>query len=58
MICVTKDEAKELRKILNGVFIMRTVKQKSKRGRFYVEETAKVIDTINKIRNWFYRKGI
>lgn len=51
MICVTKDEAKELRKILNRVFIMRTVKQKSKRGRFYVEETAKVIDTINKIRN-------
>ena len=39
MICVSKEEAKILRKSNKKIHIIRTCKQKSKRGKFYVEQT-------------------
>ena len=39
MICVSKEEAKFLRKSNKKIHIIRTCKQKSKRGKFYVEQT-------------------
>ena len=51
MICISKAEAKELRKLIPGVFIMRTVKQKSgNRGKCYTEESPKIISAIKKMR--------
>ena len=51
MICISKAEAKELRKLIPDVFIMRTVKQKSgNRGKCYTEESPKIISAIKKMR--------
>lgn len=51
MICVSKEEAKELRRLIPGVSIRRTVKQKSKRGKMYVTESERVLDAIKKLRD-------
>ena len=51
MICISKEEAKQIRKIMPNVFIMRTMKQKSSRGRCYVEETPKVLACLEQVRN-------
>lgn len=50
MICVSKEEAKELRRLILGVLIRRTVKQKSKRGKMYVTESDQVLNAIKKLR--------
>lgn len=50
MICVSKEEARELRRLISGVLIRRTVKQKSKRGKMYVTESDRVLNAIKKLR--------
>lgn len=50
MILINKDEAAALRERYPGVHIVRTMKQKSKRGRYYCEETPKVMRFISEIR--------
>ena len=51
MISIYKEEAKALRENLPGVHIVRTVKGKSNRGRYYCEETRQVIKLLNALRN-------
>ena len=50
MICVSKTEAKELRKLIPNIIIRRTVKQKSKRGHYYCVETPQVVAVIKELR--------
>lgn len=50
MISISKEEAQELRRLMPNIFIKRTVKQKSNRGRYYTIEEPKVIAVINKMR--------
>ena len=51
MIQITKEEAKKIRKLSNDVVISRTMKQKSKRGHFFMEETSVAKEILEKIRN-------
>jgi len=57
MISIYKEEAKALRESLPGVHIVRTVKGKSNRGRYYCEETKQVIKFLNTLRNGAVVKG-
>ena len=50
MICVSKEEAKELRRLIPGVLMRRTVKQKSKRGKMYITESDRVLNASKKLR--------
>ena len=50
MICVSKEEAKELRRLIPNVSIRRTMKGNSKRGKFYVVEENRVLNIIKKLR--------
>lgn len=50
MIEVTKDEAMRLRKDYPDILLSRTMKTKSKRGKFFVEETKAAINALQKIR--------
>ncbi len=52
MIRIGKDEAAYLRDRFPDIVITRTMKQKSKRHRYYVEESNKVLNALDK-----YRKG-
>lgn len=52
MIRIDKAEAAYLRDRFPDVTITRTMKQKSKRHRYYVEESRKVLGALDK-----YRKG-
>lgn len=50
LITINKEEARLVREKFPNAHIMRTMKQKSKRGRYYCEENRKVINFINNIR--------
>lgn len=50
LISVTKFEKEVILKIYPEAVISRTVKQKSKRHHYYVEETTQMLDLINKLR--------
>lgn len=50
MILINKDEAMAVRESVPGAHVVRTMKQKSKRHRYYCEETKAVMSVINKIR--------
>lgn len=52
MIRIDKDEADYLRSRYPDLTITRTMKQKSKRHRYYVEESRKVLGALEK-----YRRG-
>ena len=52
MIRIDKDEAAYLRGRYPDLTITRTMKQKSKRHRYYVEESRKVLGALEK-----YRRG-
>ena len=52
MIRIDKDEAAYLRSRYPDLTITRTMKQKSKRHRYYVEESRKVLGALEK-----YRRG-
>lgn len=51
MICVSKGEAKELRRLIPGIELKKTVKQKAgNRGKYYAVEELRVLNTIKKLR--------
>lgn len=50
MIKINKDEAAYLRERFPDVTLTRTMKQKSKRHRYYVEESRKVLGALDKCR--------
>lgn len=51
MIAINKSEAKQLREMLPQAHIIRTMKQKSKRGRYFCEEVKLVVDALREIRS-------
>lgn len=50
LIVVNKEEAVELRRQIPSVHIHRTAKQRSKRHRYFVEESYKVLALLQKLR--------
>lgn len=50
MIAINKAEKKVVQEQFPNAHIVRTMKQKSKRGRYYCEETPKVMRLINELR--------
>lgn len=50
MISINKEEATEIRKRIPSAHIVRTARQKSRRHRYFVEESYKVIALLQKIR--------
>lgn len=50
MISINKTEAMALRKNLPNVHIVRTMKQKSKRGRYFCEESKSAIYFLKNLR--------
>lgn len=51
MVMVTKQEKEQLLKLFPGVHIVRTMKQKSKRHRYYCAEECGVVEALQKMRN-------
>lgn len=51
MICIGKAEAEYLRKKYPNLQIHRTVKQHSNRHRYYVEESPKVLKSLEKMKS-------
>lgn len=51
MISINKEEAKIIREKLPRTHIVRTMKQHSSRGRYFVEESSGVMRLIRKIRD-------
>lgn len=50
MIAITKSEKDAIRQKFPGIHIVRTMKQRSDRHRYYCEETAQVLRYLNEIR--------
>ncbi len=50
MILITKDEAALVRERFNDVHIRRTMKQKSGRHRYYMEEAPRAMNMIRRLR--------
>lgn len=50
MIAITKNEKAEINKRFPNAHIVRTMKQKSKRHRYYCEETDRVLAFIKSLR--------
>lgn len=51
MICINKTEATAIRESLPNVHIVRTMKQKSKRGHYFCEESRQAIKFLEDFRN-------
>lgn len=51
MIAISKEEKDYISKNIPSAHIVRTMKQKSKRHRYYCEESAPVMRYLNKVRN-------
>lgn len=51
MISISKEEAKIMRERIPNVNIVRTMKQKSKRGHYYCEETKRATRFLENLRN-------
>lgn len=51
MISINKTEAEALRNSLPNVHIVRTMKQKSKRGHYYCEESRQALKFIERLRS-------
>lgn len=51
MIRINKEEAAYLRKRFPQLPIKRTMKQRSQRGHYYTEETAKVLAALQKLHD-------
>ena len=59
MVAINKEEAKIIRKRLPDVHIVRTMKQKSKRGRYYLEEGRQALRVLDEIRgNKIMKAGV
>lgn len=53
MIAISKEEAQVIRERFPNVHIVRTMRQRSNRHRYYCEEQRGVIRAINNMRNGF-----
>lgn len=53
MILITKEEKNSISKLFPDAHIVRTMKQKSKRHRYYCEESAGVMRYLNESREAF-----
>jgi len=51
MISINKEEARAVREHLPDAHITRTMKQKSKRGHYFCEESPAVVAFVNKLRS-------
>lgn len=51
MVMVTKQEKEQILKLFPDVHIVRTMKQKSKRHRYYCAEECGVVEALQKIRS-------
>lgn len=51
MISINKSEAKAIRENLPNVHIVRTMKQKSKRGHYFCEESRQAVRFLEDFRN-------
>jgi hypothetical protein len=51
LIVINKEEAEELRRQIPSVHVHRTAKQRSKRHRYFVEESYKVLALLQKLRS-------
>ena len=51
LIAINKQEKEAIQEQYPNVYIVRTMKQKSKRHRYYCVETPKVVRLLDKIRN-------
>lgn len=51
MIVISKEEAEIIRERIPEAHIVRTMKQRSNRHRYYCEETRKVLNLVNNIRS-------
>ena len=51
MISINKSEAKAIRENLPNVRVVRTMKQKSKRGHYFCEESRQVVKFLEDFRN-------
>lgn len=51
MVAINKAEAEEIRKRYPKTYIVRTMRQKSKRHKYYCEESKPVMWFLNKYRN-------
>lgn len=51
MISINKEEAKAIRDYLPYVHVIKTMKQKSKRGHYFCEESRRTIKFLNALRN-------
>ena len=50
LIVINKEEAEELRRQIPSVHVHRTAKQRSKRHKYFVEESYKVLALLQKLR--------
>ena len=50
MVLINKEEAAAMRKRFPDAHIVRTMKQKSKRGRYYCEEAPKMMRYLSELR--------
>ena len=50
MVAITKQESEVIRDRFHDAHIVRTMKQKSKRHRYYCEETSKVMRLLDELR--------
>lgn len=50
MFLISKEEADEIRKCCPDVHIVRTMKQRSHRGKYFCEETASAIRALKRMR--------
>ena len=50
LIVINKEEATELRRQIPSVHVHRTAKQRSKRHKYFVEESYKVLALLQKLR--------
>ena len=51
MVAINKDESMKIRKRFPNAHIVRTMKQKSKRHHYFVEETRRVMAYLNQLRD-------
>ena len=51
MVSISKEETKQIRKLFPNAHIVRTMKNKSKRHRYYCEESRGVKRYLDKVRN-------
>jgi len=58
LIAISKEEKDAIREQLPNVHIVRTMRQKSKRHRYYCEETRRVMQLLAQMRDYTDNRGV